>query len=248
MMNLDVALPERSVEMTEIESAHLAMQGLPQLHCPGDLAGPERAVTLTMQSPAGEETSFNRWIALIIDFVRVLWELVQLASTDALPQGISSLEHLGRPGDEGCDHYLVPATTFGRGAAVGRVVRGQVGCLVADAADRSELRNGLGRTCMDGQRPEELGEVAYAGVAFTELSPAVLDHESAGQQQFVVGPVRASRHGPYRMSVRCHVWGGRSALMRDAHLKAVALSVGSVTLCDDWWGTVPVGLVWKEGA
>lgn len=36
--------------------------------------------------------------------------------------------------------------------------------------------------------------------------------------------------------------------MCDAHLEAVALSVGSVTLCDDWQQWVPVGKACEEGA
>lgn len=37
-------------------------------------------------------------------------------------------------------------------------------------------------------------------------------------------------------------------MMCDANLEAVALSVGSVTLSDDWCQSAPVGHVWKEGA
>lgn len=124
-----------------------------------------------------------------------------------------------------------------------RVVRRQVGGLVADASGRPELRGRLRDALVDRQGAKQVREVKHTWVALPELTPAVLDYQGAGQQQLVVGPRGDSRHGPYRMSVRCHSWGGRSALMRDAHLKAVALSVGSVTLCDDWWEAVPVGLV-----
>lgn len=69
-----------------------------------------------------------------------------------------------------------------------------------------------------------------------------------GWQQLAKGPCRLTRRGQYRRRVRCHVWVGRGAMMCDANLEAVALSVGSVTLCDDWCQSAPVGHVWKEGA
>lgn len=247
-MNLNVALAEGSVEPAEIEGADLALQGLPQLLRPRDLASPEIAVTFAMEGPSGEEAAFNRRVSLIIEFIWIFWDLVQLTCADTLPQSSGSPKHLGGPGDEGGDDLLIQPTALGRAAGVCGVVRGKIGSLAADAADGSELRDGLRCVGVDGQGPEQVGEIEYARVAFTEFIPPVLDHECAGQQQLVAGPCRASRHGPYRMSVRCHVWGGRSGKMCDAHLRTVVLSVGSVTLCDDWWQSVPVGQVWKEGA
>jgi hypothetical protein len=50
------------------------------------------------------------------------------------------------------------------------------------------------------------------------------------------------------MCVRRGAGGVRGRPTRAAHWRTVVMSVGSVTLCDDWWQSAPVGQVWKEGA
>ncbi len=233
MMHLDVSRAEVTVGAAEVEITYFALQGLPKLRCMRDLASTQRSVTFAIQCPAREEAAFDRRIALIIQLIWILRNGVELACSDSLPQCGCSEQHLGRPGDEGADHFPVQAATLGGRADVGGVVRRQVGGLAADAADGPELRDGACSTLVDGQRPEQVGQIHYTKVALAELVPSVLDDESAGKEQLVMGPCRASRHGPYRMSVRCHVWDGRSVLVRGAHLKVFAVPVGPVTLCDD---------------
>lgn len=248
MVNFDVPHAEVPVGAAKIEIAHFALQGAPEFRGLRDLASPEPSVTFAVQRPASEKAALDRRISLFIQLIWIRRNGVELPCADSLPQRGGGEEHLSRPGDEGADHLPVQAASLGGSADVGGVVRGQVGGLAADAADGPELRDGACSALVDGQGPEQVGQIQYAEVALTELVPAVLDHESTGKQQLVMGPCRASRHGPYRMSVRCHVWGGRSVVVRDAHLKAIALSVGSVTLCDGWRERVPVGHVRKEGA
>lgn len=248
MVHLNVSRAEVTVDAAKVEITYFALQGLPQLRCLCDLASTQRSVTFAIQCPAREKAAFDRRISLVIQLVWILRNGVELACSDSLPQCGCSEQHLSRPGDEGADHFPVQAATLGGRADVGGVVRGQVGGLAADAADGPELWDGACSTLVDGQGPEQVGQIHYTEVALAELVPSVLDHESAGKQQLVMGPCRASRHGPYRMSVRCHVWDGRSVLVRGAHLKVFALPVGPVTLCDDWREPVPVGHVRKEGA
>ncbi|CAH9415415.1 hypothetical protein SGL43_02431 [Streptomyces globisporus] len=247
MVHLDVPRAQVTVDAAKIKIAYFALQGLSKLRRLSDLASTEPSVTFAMQRPAREKAAFDCGISLIIQLVRILRNGVKLPCTDSLAQRGCGKEHLCRPGDEGADRLPVQAAPLRRCADVRGVVRGQVGGLAADAADGAELRDGACSALVDGQGPEEVRQIRYSEVALAELAPAVLDYESAGKQQLVLGPCRASRHGPYRMSVRCHVWGGRSVVVRDAHLKAIALSVGSVTLCDGWREPVPVGHVRKEG-
>ncbi len=248
MVNLDIALAETPVGLTEIEGADLAPQRTPQPHCLCDLAHAEPSVALSVQRPADEKAPFDRRVSLFVELVWLWGDVVELAGADSPAQSLGGLKHLRRSCDESRDHFLVEAPSLGRSADMSRVVCRQIGCFVADASDGPELRSDVRDALVDGQGAKQVREVEHARVALPELAPAVLDHKGAGQQQLVMGPRGESGHGPYRMSVRCHVWGGRSALMCDAHLKAVALSVGSVTLCDDWWEAMPVGLIWKEGA
>lgn len=248
VVNLDVALTEGSVEVAEVEGADFTLQRLSQLLCLGDLASSDASVAFAMQGPSSEETAFDRRVPVVVDLVRVFWDLVQCASADTLPQGSGSPEHFRGPSDEGGDYLFVQPPALGGCAGVSRMVRGEISSFVTDAADGSELSGGLRSTFVYGERTEKAGEIEHTGVTLAQLIPVVLHHEGASQQQLVAGPCRALRHGPYRMSVRCHVWGGRSALVCDAHLEAVVLSVGSVTLCDDWRQWVPVGKVWEEGA
>ncbi len=247
MVHLDVPGAQVTVDAAEIKIAYFALQGLSELRRLSDLASTQPSVTFAMQCPAREKAAFDRRISLIVQLVRILRNGVKLPCADSLAERGCGKEHLCRPGDEGADHLPVQASPLRRCADVRGVVRSQVGGFAADAADGPELRDGACSALVDGQGPEEVRQIRNSEVALAELVPAVLDYESAGKQQLVVGPCRASRHGPYRMSVRCHVWGGRSVVVRDAHLKAIALSVGSVTLCDGWREPVPVGHVRKEG-
>lgn len=248
MVNFDVPRAEVPVGAAKIEIAHFALQKVPEFRGLCDLASPKLSVTFAVQSPASEKAPLDRRISLFIHLIWIRRNGVNLPCANSLPQCGGGEEHLSRPGDEGADHLPVQTASLGGGANVGGVVRGQVGGLAADAADGPELWDGACSALVDGQGPEQVGQIQYGEVTLAELVPAVLDHESTGKQQLVMGPCRASRHGPYRMSVRCHVWDGRSALVRGAHLKAIALSVGSVTLCDGWREPVPVGHVRKEGA
>ncbi|MGW6140976.1 hypothetical protein [Streptomyces sp. NPDC055140] len=248
MVDFDIAHAKAAVEPSEVECADFALQGLPKPLCLSYLPGAELPVALSVERPAGKEATLDGGVPVLVEFVRILGQRVQLACAHGLAQGCGGLQHVGLPVHEGGDHLLVETAAFCGSAGVAGLVRGQIRGLTADAADGPELRNGLCCAFVDRQRPEQVGEIRHAGVALAEFLPVVLDHECAGEEQLITGPCRASRHEQYRMSVRCRVRAVRSVSIHARHWGAVALSVGSVTLCDGWWQSVPVGYVWKEGA
>lgn len=248
VVNLDVVLAEWSVEPVEVEGADFALQRVAMFPGLRDLELPQVTVALAMQGSAGEEPTFDGRVSPVVDLLRIFRQLVQLPAADPFAQSRSSLKHLRWPGDESGDCLMVEVASLGGDTCVFVVECRQIRRFEADAAHGPELRVGLRRTFVNGQRPEQVREIRYAGISMAEALPSVLDDECAGQQQLVTGPCRARRHGQYRMSVRRHVRVGRSAMMCGANWEAIALSVGSVTLCDGWWQSVPVGQVWKEGA
>lgn len=248
MVNLDVAPAEGAVEAAEVEGANFALQRLAALLSLSNLEVPEAAVAFPVQRPAGEEPAFDGIVPPVVDLVGIFGKRVQFPAADRFAQRRSSFRHLCGAVSERGDSLLVQTPPFGGDARVLGVQCRQVRGFEADAACGPELGVGLGRAFVNRQRPEQVREIRYAGISEVEAFPSVLNDESAGQQQLVTGPCRARRHGQYRMSVRCHVRVGRAAVVGDAHLEAVALSVGSVTLCSGWWQSASVGNVRKEGA
>lgn len=247
MVHFDVALAEGSVSLAEVERAHGALEGLPEPACLGDLAFAQGRTPFTKGGPAGQEAPFVGRDSVLIHFVGLLRNKGELAGCDPVLNGLCSEQHLclafhERLGDE----FGQSATPGGR-ADVVAAASDQVRALSADAGGRPEFGHVACHVPMEGQRAEKLGKIACGLLVRPELAPVVVNDPRADQQQLVPGPVRAA-HRQYRMCVRHGAGGVWGRPTRAAHWRAVVMSVGSVTLCDDWWQSVPVEQVWKEGA